>query len=106
MARYKPWLTIDAIDIPSPTHPFPKNPQKFLLKYDLDDDVLPEYHIKQFMDAFKLMNVGNEDVVCILFPHTFQGKATKWFFDLAPGSITSWDKFEEVFMEEFSEEET
>ena len=33
-------------------------------------------------------------------------KATKWFFNLTPGSITSWDKFEEAFMAEFSEEET
>ena len=87
-------------------HIFPKNPQKFLPKYDLDDDVLPEYHIKQFMDALNLMNVEDEDVVCRLFPHTLQGKATKWFFNLSPGSITSWKKFEEAFMAEFSDEET
>ena len=58
------------------------------------------------MDALKLMNVEDEDVACRLFPHILQGKATKWFFNLAPGSITSWDKFEEAFMAEFSNEET
>jgi hypothetical protein len=84
----------------------PKKPQKFLPKYDPDDDISPEHHIKQFMDALKLMNVEHEDVVYRLFPHTLQGKATKWFFNLAPGSITSWDKFEEAFMAEFSVEET
>ena len=52
------------------------------------------------------MNVEHEDVVCRLFPHTLQGKATIWFFNLALGSITSWDKFEEAFMDEFSIEET
>ena len=61
MAAYKPWLTIDAIDIHGPTHPFPKNPQKFLPKYDPDDDVLPEHHINQLMDALNLMNVKHED---------------------------------------------
>ena len=106
MAAYQPWLTIDSISIPGPTHPLPKKPQKFLPKYDPDDDISPEHHIKQFMDALKLMNVEHEDVVCRLFPHTLQGKATKWFFNLAPGSITSWDKFEEAFMAEFSVEET
>ena len=70
MAAYKPWLTIDDISIPGPTHQFPKNPQKFLTKYDHDEDVLPEYHIKQFMDALNLMNVEHEDVICRLFPHT------------------------------------
>ena len=58
------------------------------------------------MDALKLMNVEHEDVVCRLFPHTLQGKATKWFFNLTLGSITSWEKFEEAFMVEFSDEET
>ena len=106
MAAYKLCLTIDAIAIPSPTHPFPKNPQKFFSKYDHDDDVLLEYHIKQFMDALNLMNVEHGDVACRLLPHTLQGKATKWFFNLAPRSITSWKKFEEAFMVEFSDEET
>ena len=106
MPTYQPWLTIDVISIPGPTHPLPKKPQKFLPKYDHDDDISPEHHIKQFMDALKLMNVEHEDVVCILFPHTLQGKATKWFFNLFPGSITSWDKFEGAFMAEFSVEET
>jgi hypothetical protein len=106
MVAYKPCLTIDVITIPGPTHPFPKNLQKFLPKYDPDNDVLPKYHIKQFMDTLNLMNVDHEDGVCRLFPHTLQVKSTKWFFNLAPGSITSWKKFEEAFMAEFSDEET
>jgi hypothetical protein len=57
MAVYKPWLTIDVIDISGPTHLLPKKPPKCFPKYDIDDDVLPEYHIKQFMDALNLMNV-------------------------------------------------
>ena len=58
------------------------------------------------MNALNLMNLEHDDVVNILFPHTLQGKATKWFFNLALGSITSWKKFEEEFMAQFSDEET
>lgn len=72
MESYKPWLTIYYISIPGPTHPFPKNPQKFFPKYDPHDDVLPKYNIKQFMNALRLMNVEHEDVICRLFPHTLQ----------------------------------
>ena len=90
MAAYQPWLTIDAIAIPGPTHPLPKKPQNFLPKYDPDDDVLPEYHIKQLMNSLNLMNVEHKDVACIFFPHTLQGKVTKWLFNLVPGSITYW----------------
>ena len=82
------------------------NPQKVFSKYDPNDDVLQEYNIKQFMNALRLTNVEHEDVVCRLFPHTLQGKATKWFFNLAPGSITSWKNIEEAFMAKFSDEET
>ena len=77
MARYKPWITIDVIAIPGPTHPLPMKPQKFFPKYDLDDDVLPEYHIEQFINDLNLMNVEHEDVVCKLFPDTLEEKATK-----------------------------
>ena len=39
--------------------------------------------------------------------HThFKERLKKWVFNLAPRSITSWKKFEEAFMEQFSEEET
>ena len=98
MATCKPWLTKYSLSIPSPTHPFPKNPHKFFPKYDPDDDVLPKYHIKQFMNALNLMNVEHEDVVCRLFLHTLQCNATKWFFNLTPRSIYSWQKFEEAFI--------
>ena len=105
METYKPCLTKYVIAIPGPTHPFPKNQQKLLPKYDPDDGVLPKYHIKQFMNALNLMNVEHEYVIYKLFPHTLEGKATKWFFNLAPRSITSWKKFKESFIPEFSEEE-
>ena len=58
------------------------------------------------MTALDLMNAEHEDLVCILFPYTLKGKATKWFFNLAPRSITSWKQFEEAFMAQFSEKET
>ena len=66
------WLTINAIFIPGTSHPLPKNLEKFLPKYDPDDGVLPEYHVKQFMISLSLLNVEYEDVVCRLFPHTFK----------------------------------
>ena len=39
--------------------------------------------------------------------HTrFKGKLQNGFFNLAPRSITSWEKFEKAFMAEFSNEES
>ena len=46
MATSLPWLAVDSIAVPGDQHPLPKHPEKLLPKFDLDNDVLPEYHIK------------------------------------------------------------
>jgi hypothetical protein len=100
------WLTIDSISIPGTLHPLPKHPKMIFPKYDPDDGVFPEYHVKQFMIALNLMNVEYEDVICIFFPHTFKGNTSTWFFNLAPRYITSWKQFEVAFMAQFSDGQT
>jgi hypothetical protein len=39
-----------------------------------------EDHIKKFILAIRLVNVEHEDVMCILFPYTFEGKASTLYF--------------------------
>jgi hypothetical protein len=41
------------------------------------------------MLGIQLMNVQYEDVVCHIFPYTFQNKASTWYFNLTIGSITN-----------------
>lgn len=70
-----PQVVVDAIAIPSAQHLLPKHPEKLLTKFDPNNDVLVEYHIKHFMLSLRLLNVEHEDLVCRLFPYTLQGKA-------------------------------
>ena len=49
MATNGPWLAADYIVAPGAQHPLPKHPKQLLPKFDLDNKVTPEYHIKQFM---------------------------------------------------------
>jgi hypothetical protein len=53
-----------------------------------------EDHIKKFMLAIRLRSVEHEDVVCRLFPYTFEGNASTWYFSQQPHTIVSWDRFE------------
>lgn len=69
-----------------------------LPKFDPDKGEPPEDHIKRFMMVIRLMGVQHEDVVCRLFPYTFEGKDSMWYFSLRQGSITSWAQFEAAFM--------
>ena len=52
------------------------------------------------------MNVQHEDIVCRLFPYTFENSASMWYFKLHVRSITSWTKFQKDFLDKFAEETT
>ena len=106
MAANRPWLVADAIEVPEIQHPLPKHLENCLLKFDLDNDVTPEDHIKQFMLSLRLLDVQHKDMVCILFPYTFVGEASTWFFSLVAGSIPSWQQFEATSLSQFGDDRT
>ena len=58
------------------------------------------------MLAVWLLDVERKDVVCRLFPYTFEGKASTLYFSLTVGSITNWNEFEVAFMNKFGDDKT
>jgi hypothetical protein len=99
----RPWLDQDIVAVPGPQHPLPKHPEKWLTKFDPDSKQIAEDHIKKFMLDIKLHDVEHEDVVCRLFPYTFEGNASTWYFAQQPRTIASWEKFESIFLEKFGD---
>jgi hypothetical protein len=99
----RPWLDQDVVAVPGPQHPLPKHPEKWLTKFDPDSKRTAEDHIMKFMLDIRLRNVEHEDVVCRLFPYTFEGNASTWYFAQQPRTITSWEKFESIFLEKFGD---
>jgi hypothetical protein len=99
----RPWLDQDSIAVPGAQHPLPKHLEKWLPKFDPDSEQIAEDHIKKFMLAIRLHNVEHEDVICRLFPYTFEGNASTWYFAQQPHTIMSWEKFESCFLEKFGD---
>jgi hypothetical protein len=99
-----PWLDQDVVDVPGPQHPLPKHPKKWLPKFDPDSKQSAEDHIKKFMLAIRIRIVQHKDVVCRLFPYTFEGNASTWYFSQQPQTIVSWDKFETCFLEKIGDD--
>ena len=87
-------------------HRLPKNPKKWLPKYNPDDKITVEYHIKTFMQEIRLRNVIHEHVVCRLFPYTFEGRDSTWYFSLEVGSIPLWYEFAVLFTQKFGDDKT
>ena len=101
-----PWMGQDAVAVPGVQHPLPKHPEKVLPKFNPDSKEPTEDHVKKFMLAVRLLDVEHEDVVCRLFPYTFEGKASTWYFSLTAGSITSWNEFDLAFTNKFEDDKT
>ena len=55
------------------------------------------------MQAIRLWSLEHEDVVCRLFPYTFEGNASTSYFSQQPHAIVSWDRFESCFLEKFGD---
>ena len=101
-----PWLAQDAVVVPGDQHPLPKHPEKLFPKFNPELKEPAEDHVKKFMLAVRLLDVEHEDVVCRLFPYTFEGKASTWYFSLTTGSITNWNEFKLDFMNKFGDDKT
>ena len=54
-----------------------------------------------FYLALDILAMEHEYVICRLFPHTFEAKASAWYFGLQENSISNWDYFERVFKGKF-----
>jgi hypothetical protein len=102
----QPWLARDALEILGRVHNLPQHPEKLLPNFDPETSGLPEDHIKKFILAIRWMNVQHEDIVCRIFPYTFENSASTWYFNFPIGSITSWTKFQKDFLDKFAEETT
>ena len=58
------------------------------------------------MLSLRLFDVQHEYVICRLFPYTFIGQSSTWFFSLVVGSIASWQQFESAFLSQFGDDRT
>ena len=85
------WRARIPLNLATPLHDLPKHPERVLPKFDLGKGVSTEDHLKSFYLTLNILNVENEDVVCRIFPYTFEPKASSWYFSLqAINSKLGW----------------
>lgn len=101
--KTRPWTNPGVVVMPAPLSQLPTHPKKWFPKFNPDIGILEEEHINNFMLSINLNGVTEEDVVVRVFPYTLQGAAGSWYFSLPPGSINSWDAFQEQFLTKFGD---
>lgn len=100
----RPWTSPRSVRMPAPLTQLPAHLEKWLPKFNPGNGLLAEEHINNFMLSINLNGVTEEDVVVRLFSYTLQGAMESWYFSLPPGSINSWDAFEEQFLTKFGDD--
>ena len=100
------WRARMPLNLATPLHDFPRNPEKVLPKFDPGKGVFAEDHLQNFYLDLNILNVDHEDVVCILFQYTFEPKASSWYFSLQANSIVDCDSFEKAFLGKFGNQKT
>ena len=100
------WRARTTINLAPPLHDFPKHPEKDLPNFDPEKVIFVEDQLQSFYLALEILAIEHEDVVCRLFPHTFEAKASTWYFGLQANSIVDWDNFVRVFKGKFGSQRT
>ncbi|CAN6711668.1 unnamed protein product [Malus baccata var. baccata] len=64
----------------------------------------PNKHLKEFEVVCLSMtpiNVNGSILKMKAFPFSFMDKAKNWLYELAPGTVTSWESMKQAFLEKF-----
>ena len=95
------WESDTVLILEGPLHELPKKAVDILLKFDGEGNVFVTEHIRRYKSILHLFNVMQEDDACILFPFTFEGKDSLWFYFLPLNLISSWLEFKNVVTNSF-----
>ena len=95
------WRDRTPLNLAPPLHALPQNDEKELPKFDPEKGISVDDHLQISYLDLELLSVEHEDLVCRLFLHTFEAKASTWYFSLQENSITYQNTFVRVFKSKF-----
>jgi len=87
-------------------HEFPKCLEMIFPRFNPDKSFSLKDHRKNFYLVVNLMNIEHKEIVCRLFPYTFENEEFTWYYNLPAVSIRRLDEFDRGFLNEFGEEKT
>ena len=101
------WRARSPLNLTPPLHDLTQSFDKMLPKFEPGEGVLVDDHLQSFYLDIEGLRAGeHEDVVCRLFPHALEGKATSWYFSLPVNLITDWNTFERLFRSKYAVQKT
>ena len=100
------WRARTPLNLAAPLHALPQNDEKELPKFDPGKGISVDDHLQSSYLDLELLSMEHEDVICRMFPCTFEAKAYAWYFGLQGNLIADWDSFVRVFKGKFGSQRT
>ena len=100
-ARYAPLI------LPQPLNSIPPGGYlKQLPKFTREGDITAEENLATFYSYADNYVIVDEDVWMMIFVHSLDGEARKWFRPLTPGSIDGIEALDDIFLRQWGIKKT
>jgi hypothetical protein len=97
------YVPLNLANIANPLNALPAgNYGKYMPKFDGNNAITTESHIKPFLEYLEKIGVTEEDVVMRLFAQSLTLDARDWYKALAANNIDGWNTFHDRFMDKWS----
>ena len=106
MAANRPWLAADVVAVPRAQHPLLKHPEKTFSKIWSWQWYYSWRSYQTIHAFFKIIGCATWRCGLYIISLYICRKALTWFFNLAAGSIASWQQFETTFINQFGDDRT
>ena len=100
-SQLRAWESNTTLDLHGPLHELPRKEVTFLPKFDGEGDITTLEHVRKHEFVLHLFDIQYGDVVCRLFPFTFEGKVSKWYFVFPINTIHGWYDFKRFFQSSY-----
>ena len=91
------WDSNMTLSLQGPLHEIPRKTISFLPKFNSEGNITTLEHIRKYEFVLHLLDIQYEDIICNLFPFTFEGKVSKWYYVLPINTIHGWSDFKRIF---------
>lgn len=96
---YRSQLRYSPLRLPLVLHDYPLKYRKYLPVFDGENGSLTaKKHLDSFEHFVDLFEIEHEDVLMRTFAQSLQGEVKRWFRNLLPESISSWDGLSQDFL--------
>ena len=91
------WESNIALNLHGPLDELPRKVVAILPNFDGEGNITTLEHIRKYESVLRLLDIQHEYVVCTLFPFTFEGKVSNWYYVLPINTIHGWSDFKIFF---------